>query len=300
MNLNLDEHCAFRRSLSKEVPRIASESPQTFQLNQQLLNHFITLNEQYSDDDEVDFDLLYDLVKKGANVNAIDIYGQTILHEAAREWSTDVAKFLVMLGGNVHATDYFGRAPLHFAAANDYTEMISYLLSQGADVNIQVRHDSTHCTTVNTQSPPQNQTPLHFAAGSDAKEACEVLIEAGADIEAIDYRGRTPLFIAAELDRSVSAKYLLEHGANATTKDNSGNMAITIMGSKMPQVCVEALDQLYAYNRRNRNQYFFISKLVPSVDEYNHGSRARSILEIIVKEQKFDLINHTVIQKFIR
>jgi len=72
------------------------------------------------------------------------------------------------------------------------------------------------------------------------------------------------------------------------------------MGSKMPQVCSEALDQLYAYNRRNRNQYFFLSKLVPSVQEYNHGSRARNILEVIVHERKLDLINHDVIQKFIR
>ena len=289
-----------RNTLSKEVSRVASKSSPSSQLNQQLLNHFISLNEEYSDEDEVDFEFLNDLVTKGADINAIDIYGQTILHEAAREWSPDVAKFIVQLGGNVQATDYFGRAPLHFASANDHTDMISYLISQGADVNIRIRHDSKHCTTVDPLSSPQNQTPLHMAAGSDAKEACKVLIEAGAEIEAADYRGRTPLFIAAELDRSVTAKYLLEQGANATTKDNFGNMAITIMGSKMPQVCAEALDQLYAYNRSNRNQYFFISKLVPSVDEYNSGSRARNILEIIVKEQKLDLINHTVIQKFIR
>ena len=66
--------------------------------------------------------------------------------------------------------------------------------------------------------------------------ACELLLDNGADIEAVDYRGRSPLFIAAELDRSVSAKLLLERGANATAKDSTGNLCLTIMASKMPQV----------------------------------------------------------------
>ena len=68
----------------------------------------------------------------------------------------------------------------------------------------------------------------------------------------------------------------------------------------MPAVCHEALDQLYAYNRRKRQQYYFLSKLVPSCEEFNKGSKARTALEVIVHEKKLDLINHTVIQKFIR
>ena len=68
----------------------------------------------------------------------------------------------------------------------------------------------------------------------------------------------------------------------------------------MPAVCHEALDQLYAYNRRKRQQYYFLSKLVPSSEEFNKGSKARTALEVIVHEKKLDLINHTVIQKFIR
>ena len=44
------------------------------------------------DDDEVDFEHLYGLIQKGADINTCDIYGQTVLHEVAREWHVDVAK----------------------------------------------------------------------------------------------------------------------------------------------------------------------------------------------------------------
>ena len=123
----------------------------------------------------------------GADINATDIYGQTILHEAAREWSVDVAKFIILKGGRVNGVDFFGRSPLHFASANDYTEMISFLLSQGALVDLRIAHDERQCTTVNAHSPPNNQTALHVAAGSDARDACEVLLAAGAELEAVDY-----------------------------------------------------------------------------------------------------------------
>ena len=47
------------------------------------------------DDDEVDFEHLYGLIQKGADINTCDIYGQTVLHEVAREWHVDVAKACV-------------------------------------------------------------------------------------------------------------------------------------------------------------------------------------------------------------
>ena len=228
-----------------------------------------------------------------------DIYGQTILHAIAREWNPDIAKFVIHLGADVNTVDYFGRAPIHLAAANDFVEMIHFLVSQGADVNMPVVHNLKLCNQLDPECAPQNQTPLHMAAGADAADACEALLELKADIEARDFHDRTPLFLAAELDRSVSAHVLLEHGADATTRDKFGNICLTIMASKMPQVASEALNQLWTYNRRNRNQYFWLDKLLPSSAELVRASRARNILEVIVKERKLDLVTHNIIQKFI-
>jgi len=228
-----------------------------------------------------------------------DIYGQTILHAIAREWDPDIANFVIQLGADVNAVDYFGRAPIHLAAAHDFVNMINFLHSQGANVSLPSVHNLKLCTQLDPECAPQNQTPLHMAAGADAADAVEALLALGADIEARDYHDRTPLFLAAELDRSVSAHVLLEHGADATTRDKFGNIGLTVMASKMPLVASEALNQLWTYNRRNRNQYFWLDKLLPSSAELVRSSRARNILEVIVKERKLDLVTHNIIQKFI-
>ena len=192
------------------------------------------------------------------------------MHEIAREWHVDVANFFVSNGGDVNKADFYGRTPLHIAAASDYVDMCDFLLEKGAMIDYLTAHDSRALTEMNIKIPDQKQTPLHFAAASDARASCQVLLEHGADIEARDYRMRTPLFVAAELDRSVSAQYLLDMKADATVKDASGNMVISTMIMKMPEVAMSALDQLSAYNRRHRKQYHYINKIVPSSEEIMH------------------------------
>ena len=79
---------------------------------------------------------MYDLIhKKDADINTTDIYGQTIMHEIAREWHIDVARFFVENGGNINLPDFYGRTPLHIAASSDYAEMCAYLIENGAEVD---------------------------------------------------------------------------------------------------------------------------------------------------------------------
>ena len=49
----------------------------------------------------------------------------------ARQWHTDVAKFLLEHGADVNQKDVFGRTPLHVAAAVDYPEMVNLLIEHG-------------------------------------------------------------------------------------------------------------------------------------------------------------------------
>ena len=168
----------------------------------------------------------------GADINTRDLYGQTILHEIAREWHTDVAKFFIQNGGDVNLPDYYGRTALHVAAWADYAEMVEFLIENGADIEAVTSHDGEKLINCDVKVPGQNQTPLHFAAGSDSKAACKVLIENGANIEARDYKNRTPLYVAAELDRSYSAQYLIDENANATVKGK------TIESDKMSKMYV--------------------------------------------------------------
>jgi len=78
---------------------------------------------------ELDFDFIEDLLGEGADVNFTDRHGQTVLHEVARIWHVDVARFILENGGDVNKRDEYGRTPLHVAAAVDYPEMVEFLVS---------------------------------------------------------------------------------------------------------------------------------------------------------------------------
>ena len=56
------------------------------------------------------------LVEKGADVNATNKDGRTVLHSAADSGQLDVVKWLVEKGADVNATDKDGKTVLHMAA----------------------------------------------------------------------------------------------------------------------------------------------------------------------------------------
>ena len=76
-------------------------------------------------------------------------------------------------------------------------------------------------------------------------------------------------------------------------------MVLSTMISKMTEVAHSALDELCDYNRRHRKQYYYINHICPSTDEVQHESKARHPLEVIVKEEKIDIISHPIIQKLV-
>ena len=69
-----------------------------------------------------------------ADVNFTDQHGQTIMHEIAREWHTDVANFLLHHHADIDLPDHFGRTPLFVAVAADYVKMVQWLLDHGGMV----------------------------------------------------------------------------------------------------------------------------------------------------------------------
>ncbi|EDO47677.1 predicted protein, partial [Nematostella vectensis] len=101
--------------------------------NKALLVYFAKLSSSIDLCDKVNFEYLQSLLDKGADVNTRDKHGQTILHEAARSWGVDTARFLIQKGANINAPDVYGRCPLHSACIADYPEMVQYLLDSGAD-----------------------------------------------------------------------------------------------------------------------------------------------------------------------
>ena len=63
--------------------------------NHALLHYFANLARSNNLNDKMDFAFVRSLVKNGASINTADKHGQTVFHEVARSWHTDVAKFLL-------------------------------------------------------------------------------------------------------------------------------------------------------------------------------------------------------------
>ena len=110
----------------------------------------------------------------GGDVNAINEYNETLLHETAKSGDIETAKYLIEKGANVNAIDVDGGTPLHYAACNAHLETVKLLIDNGADINAQDFH---------------SKTPLHFASMlvKEKKEGCpkiatiKYLISNGAD-----------------------------------------------------------------------------------------------------------------------
>lgn len=128
------------------------------------------------------------LLSKGADINAMDKDGCSILHRAVQYHSLSHAKWFIDHGGNVNITDdKLKVTPLYNAAFYcDNAEIAKLLLSKGAKVNIQ---DS------------KGNTPLHAAALTGNLEVAKLLLSHGADPHVKNKSGQTPLQCAIQLRR---------------------------------------------------------------------------------------------------
>lgn len=102
--------------------------------NKGLILYFAKLAVSSNENEDIDLGFVHSLVKSGADVNAADRSGQTVLHEVARAWHTDVAKFLIDKGARINKGDKFGRTPLHLSAAVGYVEMVEFLVANGGEI----------------------------------------------------------------------------------------------------------------------------------------------------------------------
>jgi hypothetical protein len=83
------------------------------------------------------------LLANGADVNAKDDLGWTLLHRAAVQNAKDVARLLRAKGANVDAKDDKGQTPLHVAAFKNAKDVVELLLTDGADVNAKDKDGKT-------------------------------------------------------------------------------------------------------------------------------------------------------------
>lgn len=73
------------------------------------------------------------LLNNGADINAVDYYGQSPLFFAIKEKNLELVKFLVENGAIVNTKeDGFGKTAFHYAISNQDINIIKYLIEKGA------------------------------------------------------------------------------------------------------------------------------------------------------------------------
>jgi len=155
------------------------------------------------------------LIDKGADVNARDQGGNSVLATAANANNLEVARLLIGKGAQVNTVDGGGYTPLLNATGNGdrSAALVKLLLEKGAQVNVK----SGETAEIVKNGPIQigRVTPLHNAAGQASAEAVEALLKAGANVEAKDVRNVTPLVWAVATDHANPSvvRMLLSHGA---------------------------------------------------------------------------------------
>jgi ankyrin repeat protein len=129
------------------------------------------------------------LLSKGADVNAKDDYGRTLLHCAAVKGHKNIVEFLLTKGARIDPRDNAERTPLHYAAGAGWIYGViggdigiaKSLLNKGANINATDR---------------VGWTALHYATQVRNKAMVELLVERGADLNATNERGHTAFTLA--------------------------------------------------------------------------------------------------------
>ena len=141
------------------------------------------------------------LLSAGANVNARNDQGQTVLMMLDEDATSDLIWDLVNAGAQVNLKDQNGNTALMQAASDSNLEAIKTLFDAGAEVD--ARND-------------KGETALMLAASDGDVTVVRALVLAGADISAHDEDDNTALSLSQENNHSAVFRFLKSKGAIET------------------------------------------------------------------------------------
>ena len=195
-------------------------------------------------------EVVRELCRRGADVEAEKVTGGTALHSAADANQTAVVQVLVEeCGADANRLLMKDTTPLYLAAQRGFTGVVQVLLRLGATPNFVMPQGktSTHMIPVSGEGsggfyPVKNTevgngaTALHAAVENGHLEAARALLEGGA-VQSNSMEGATPLVIALQYRHPHIALLLLEDGrpdphldAQVPTDDSSALLVAVTSG----------------------------------------------------------------------
>ena len=186
------------------------------------------------------------------NVNAVTCFTKrSPLHIACCTDLVDLVRYLIQGGANINALDRYGNSPLHFACYRRCGKMVRCLIMEyNADIDVRnleefkdfklffyytslgSRGEHSMLTAAMNRQPVLNMdirdkngnTMLHYACRLKfAKEMFEFLIGCGADVNAVNNKLETPLHLAVLASSSKDlTSILLRHNAQLDRVNQKG------------------------------------------------------------------------------
>jgi ankyrin repeat protein len=207
----------------------------------ELTDHFITTHQMNIDSRGGDhgtalnaalakgeLDIAQTLLDNGANVNAVDIKGNSSLHRAAEAGHRAVVELLLKYKADVTRAGIEHRTPLHVAAQAAELNICQLLLEHGADVASKTR---------------DGETPLHVACASGQLEIVQCLVRYGAAPDETNNNQATALHLACCIGDFQITRSLIEQGTNMTAKDKDSDITLHCRPHKLveqfPQVGID-------------------------------------------------------------
>jgi quinoprotein dehydrogenase-associated probable ABC transporter substrate-binding protein len=172
------------------------------------------------------------LVKKGADLKALDPQGYAPIHTAARKQHPELIALFADLGADLNEPDSDGMTPLQHAVMRNHVPSVKVLLERGADIE---------------EKNKEGYTALALAIAEAKFEVAKVLLDAGAHFDATaGPDALTPLMIASSQvspgegaiflpgsTRPIDlARELIKKGADVNIQSKSGVTALMIAAAR--------------------------------------------------------------------
>ncbi|GMH43074.1 hypothetical protein BSKO_10996 [Bryopsis sp. KO-2023] len=148
-----------------------------------------------------------DLLKHGANIDAVNDKGRTALWRAAYFGDLEMVEYLVGKNATSDLQDRNGYTALMAAVHNSFAEVSKFLMDSEADVDL--------------ATAKRGQSPLWVATFNGDVEIMEDLLAAGANPNQASKDGVVPLTLAVHRNCEECASLLLENGADPNTVDRN-------------------------------------------------------------------------------
>lgn len=162
------------------------------------------------------------LVAKGANINAEDGIGRTVLHTAIGLQNKELINFLLENGANPNVLgdkgdSFYCRSPLMSAVENGDIDLIKLLFSKKADPNL---------TCLN------GKNALRIALINGKIEIFEMLVKAGANVKAVDENGENNLMYAVRYGNVGTVRFMITEGIQINARNKQGATALMLAVSE--------------------------------------------------------------------